>query len=111
MSVLPIVFVVFLYYNVINVTAAVHGQRGKKGKNMSENDKKLQEAIKLLNDNQYIVLPVTNGQICLCDMCRESEAGCRYGAFGYTCSNLICLNGIIKEQLDYKGIIANLNAG
>lgn len=77
---------------------------------MSEtNDEKIQEAIRLLNENDYIVLPVTKGQMCLCDSCREPESECRYGAFGYTCSNLICINSLIKDQIDYKEKIANIS--
>ena len=67
-------------------------------------------AIKLLNENDYIAIPVTKGQMCLCDSCREPESECRYGAFGYTCSNLLCINDFIKEQLDYKKLIANIKA-
>lgn len=78
---------------------------------MDENQEletKIQEAVKFLNDNKYIVIPVTNGQLCLCDACKEPDIDCRYGAFGYTCSNLICLNTLIKEQLNYKEIIAEI---
>lgn len=77
---------------------------------MSEtNDEKIQEAIRLLNENDYIVLPVTKGQMCLCDSCREPVSECRYGAFGYTCSNLICINSLIKDQIDYKEKIAAIS--
>ena len=70
----------------------------------------IEAAIKLLNENDYIAVPVTKGQMCLCDSCRENESQCRYGAFGYTCSNLLCINDFIKEQLDYKNLIANIKA-
>lgn len=72
---------------------------------------KIDEAIKLLNDNDFIVIPVTKGQMCLCDACKEPESTCRYGAFGYTCSNLLCINQFIKEQIDYKTLISNIDAG
>lgn len=71
-----------------------------------ENEEKIKEAIKLLNENDYIVVPITKGQMCLCDACREPESDCRYCTFGYTCSNLICVNPFIKEQIDYKELIA-----
>ncbi len=71
---------------------------------------KLAEAIKLLNENDYIVIPITKGQMCLCDACKEPETDCRYGAFGYTCSNLLCINSFIKEQIDYKELISNITA-
>ena len=70
----------------------------------------IEAAIKLLNENDYIAIPVTKGQMCLCDACREPESECRYGAFGYTCSNLLCINDFIKEQLNYKELIANIKA-
>ena len=70
----------------------------------------IEAAIKLLNENDYIAVPVTKGQMCLCDSCREDKNQCRYGAFGYTCSNLLCINDFIKEQLDYKNLIANIKA-
>lgn len=71
-----------------------------------ENEEKIKEAIKLLNDHDYIVVPITKGQMCLCDACTEPEAECRYGAFGYTCSNLLCINSFIKEQINYKELIS-----
>ncbi|MDD6763705.1 MAG: hypothetical protein PUD92_08810 [Clostridiales bacterium] len=75
---------------------------------IDEKEQKIQDAIKLLNDNKYLVIPVTNGQLCLCNACCEPETDCRYGAFGYTCSNLICINNYVKEQINYKDIIANI---
>lgn len=72
------------------------------------NEEKIKEAIKFLNDNDYIAIPVNKGQMCLCDSCKEPESECRYGAFGYTCSNLLCINKFIKEQIDYKTIIDNI---
>lgn len=73
-----------------------------------ERNEKINEAIKFLNENKYLVIPVTNGQLCLCDACPEPEQDCRYGAYGYTCSNLLCINSYIKDQLNYKEIIANI---
>ena len=72
------------------------------------NKEQLEAAIKLLNENEYIVLPVSKGQMCLCDSCREPDTNCRYGAFGYTCSNLICINALIKDQLDYQKLISTI---
>lgn len=76
---------------------------------MADNEK-IKEAIRLLNDNDYIAIPITKGQMCLCDACTEPEAQCRFGAFGYTCSNLLCINSFIKDQLDYKVLIAAIKA-
>ncbi|MDD6483676.1 MAG: hypothetical protein PUF72_03760 [Clostridiales bacterium] len=75
---------------------------------MEDLTKQIEEAKKLLNDNDYLVIPITKGQMCLCDGCREESYLCRYNAIGYTCTNLICLNQYIKEQINYKEIIANI---
>ncbi len=64
------------------------------------NQKEIDEAIKLLNENNYIAIPISKGQMFLCDNCEQPETQCRYSTLGYTCSNLLCLNGFIKEQLD-----------
>lgn len=71
-------------------------------------DEEIEKAIKLLNEHEYLVVPVTKGQMCLCDGCNEDVNRCRYNAIGYTCSNLICINKYIKEQLDYKTIISQI---
>ena len=71
-------------------------------------DEKIKEAIALLNENEYVVVPVTKGQMCMCDGCEAEESRCRYNSVGYKCSNLICLNDFIKEQLDYKEIISKI---
>ncbi len=75
---------------------------------MTELEQKIEEAKKLLNENEYVVVPVTKGQMCLCDGCTEKTSLCRYNAIGYTCTNLVCLNEYIKEQIDYKTIISNI---
>lgn len=77
---------------------------------MAADKEQIEAAIKLLNENDYIVVPVSKGQMCLCDSCKEPESECRYGAFGYTCSNLLCINRFIKDQLNYKELIANIKA-
>ncbi len=66
---------------------------------------KIEQAIKLLNENNYIVLPITKGQMFLCDECNQPENECRYSTLGYTCSNLLCLNKFIKDQIDIDSII------
>ena len=76
---------------------------------MSENnEQKIQEAIRFLNENDYIVIPVTKGQMCLCDACTQDASKCRYNSIGYTCTNLRCINEYIKEQIDYKSIISQI---
>ena len=75
-----------------------------------ENKAKIQEAIKLLNDNNYIVVPVSKGQMFLCQGCNQPQTECRYSTLGYTCSNLLCLNDYIKNQLDIDNIISQTEA-
>ncbi len=65
-------------------------------------EKEIQKAIELLNKNSYVVIPVTKGQLSLCDNCNQAEAECRYNSIGYTCTNLRCLNPYIKEQIQVK---------
>ena len=71
-------------------------------------DKEIEAAIKLLNEHDYIVMPVTKGQMCLCDGCTLDVAKCRYNSIGHACQNLQCINRFIKEQIDYKEIIAHI---
>lgn len=73
-----------------------------------DKNEQIEAAKKLLNDNDYLVIPITKGQMCLCDGCTEQTYLCRYNAIGYTCANLICINKYIKEQINYKEIIANI---
>lgn len=73
-----------------------------------DKNEQIEAAKKLLNDNDYLVIPITKGQMCLCDGCREQTHLCRYNAIGYTCANLLCINKYIKEQINYKEIIANI---
>lgn len=68
-------------------------------------NEEIKKALKILNDNNYIAIPITKGQVFLCEECNQNEEECRYSTLGYTCSNLICLNAIIKEQLNTEKII------
>ena len=65
----------------------------------------IKNALKVLNENNYIAIPISKGQIFLCNQCNQNESECRYSTLGYTCSNLICLNNIMKEQLDIDSIL------
>ncbi len=60
----------------------------------------IKAAIELLNKNNYIAIPIVKGQMFLTEGCTQKESECRYCSLGYTCSNLICLNRHIAEQLD-----------
>ena len=68
----------------------------------------LEKAIETLNKYDYIAIPVTKGQMCLCDGCTLDVAKCRYNSIGHSCQNLQCLNKYIKEQIDYKEIISHI---
>ena len=69
------------------------------------NETDIKNAIDLLNDNNYIVIPITKGQVFLCDECRQDETECRFSTLGYTCSNIVSINSLIKDQLDMKKIM------
>lgn len=73
-----------------------------------EEKTELEKAIEILNKNDYIAVPVTKGQMCLCDGCTLDVAKCRYNSIGHSCQNLQCINKYIKEQINYKEIIANI---
>lgn len=65
-------------------------------------NEEIEKAKKLLNEHDYVVIPVDKSQMCLCETCRESSKKCCYNAIGYACCSLLCINEYIKEQLDYK---------
>lgn len=71
-------------------------------------DKQIQDAIKLLNENNYIVIPVDKAQMALCKTCTSDVKWCRYNSIGYACSSLLCINKYIKEQIDYESKIASV---
>lgn len=71
-------------------------------------DEQIQNAIKLLNENNYIVIPVDKSQMAFCQTCKTDSKWCTYNAIGYACSSLVCLNKYIKEQIDYKPQIATI---
>ena len=73
-----------------------------------EEKTELEKAIEILNKNDYIAVPVTKGQMCLCDGCTLDVAKCRSNSIGHSCQNLQCINKYIKEQINYKEIIANI---
>ena len=71
-------------------------------------EKQIADAIKLLNENNYIVLDISKGQMCLCNNCSLNDEECRYNSIGHACSNLICINEHIKKQIDYKSVIESI---
>lgn len=71
-------------------------------------NEELANAIKILNKYDYIAIPISKGQMCLCDACTQDTSKCRYNSIGYTCTNLRCINEYIKEQIDYKSIISQI---
>ena len=71
-------------------------------------NEELANAIKILNKYDYIAIPISKGQMCLCDACTQDASKCRYNSIGYTCTNLRCINVYKKEQIDYKSIISQI---
>ena len=70
---------------------------------MEDLQERLEAAKRLLNENDYVVIPVEKAQMCLCETCREpDDKKCRYNAVGYTCSSLLCINQYIREQISYQ---------
>ena len=71
-------------------------------------DEKIKDAIKLLNENDYIVIPVDKAQMAFCETCKADPKWCTYNSVGYACASLICVNEFIKEQVDYKSKIKSI---
>lgn len=71
-------------------------------------DEQIKKAIKLLNDNDYIVIPVDKSQMAFCKTCTNDPKWCTYNSVGYACSSLMCINDYIKEQIDYESKIASI---
>ena len=74
-------------------------------------DERIKEAIKLLNEHDYIVVPVDKSQMAFCETCKSDPKWCTYNSVGYACSSLVCVNEYIKEQIDYKPKIAPIMGG
>ncbi len=74
-------------------------------------DEEIKKAIKLLNENDYIVIPVNKSQMAFCETCTADPKWCTYNSVGYACASLVCVNDYIKEQIEYKSKIAPIMGG
>ena len=60
---------------------------------------KIQEAIKLLNKNGYIVSKVNDAQIAIAKNCCQDKSRCNFNVIGIKCVDLLCVQDLIKEQI------------
>ncbi len=62
-------------------------------------EEKIEEAIKLLNENGYIVSKVTKAQMAIAESCCENKARCNFNLLGVRCVDLLCVQDLIREQI------------
>lgn len=60
---------------------------------------KIQEAIKLLNENGYIVSKVNEAQMSVAKSCAHDKSRCNFNLIGIKCVDLLCVQDLIKEQI------------
>lgn len=60
---------------------------------------KIQEAIKLLNDNGYIVSKVSDAQLAIAKSCCQDKSRCNFNLIGIKCVDLLCVQDLIKDQI------------
>ena len=60
---------------------------------------KINEAIKLLNENGYIVTKVTDAQLAIAKSCCQDKSRCNFNLIGIKCVDLLCVQDMIKEQI------------
>ena len=62
-------------------------------------EEKINEAIKLLNENGYIVSKVSEAQIAIAKNCAQDKSRCNFNAIGIKCVDLLCVQELIREQI------------
>lgn len=62
-------------------------------------DKEIKEAIKLLNENGYIVSKINKAQIATAQGCCQDKSRCNFNVIGIKCVDLLCVQDMIKEQI------------
>ncbi len=62
-------------------------------------EEKIEEAIKLLNENGYIVSKVTKAQMAIAESCCENKVRCNFNLLGVRCVDLLCVQDMIREQI------------
>ena len=60
---------------------------------------KINEAIKLLNENGYIVTKVSDAQLAIAKNCCQDKSRCNFNLIGIKCVDLLCVQDMIKEQI------------
>ncbi len=60
---------------------------------------KIEEAIKLLNENGYIVSKINKAQIAIAENCCQDKTRCNFNLIGIKCVDLLCVQDLIKEQI------------
>ena len=60
---------------------------------------KIQEAIKLLNENGYIVSKVNEAQMSVAKSCSQDKSRCNFNLIGIKCVDLLCVQDLIREQI------------
>ncbi len=62
-------------------------------------EEKIKEAIKLLNENGYIVSKINKAQIAIAQNCCQDKSRCNFNVIGIKCVDLLCVQDMIKEQI------------
>lgn len=62
-------------------------------------EEKINEAIKLLNENGYIVSKISKAQIAVAENCTHDKGRCTFNMLGIKCMDLLCVQNLIKEQI------------
>ena len=60
---------------------------------------KIDEAIRFLNENGYIVSKVSKAQMAIAKSCCENKTRCNFNVVGVRCVDLLCVQDLIKEQI------------
>ena len=60
---------------------------------------KINEAIKLLNQNGYVVSKISDAQIAIAKSCCQDKSRCNFNVIGIKCVDLLCVQDMIKEQI------------
>ena len=60
---------------------------------------KIDEAIRLLKENGYIVSKVSKAQMAIAKSCCENKTRCNFNVVGVRCVDLLCVQDLIREQI------------
>ena len=62
-------------------------------------EEKIKEAIRLLNENEYVVLKINKAQMAVAQNCAHDKKRCTFNLLGIKCVDLICVMDEIREQI------------